>query len=109
MDALFLYLAKEYPSITFLGTYPGFVETDLLTATFPKWFVDFIYGSGKYLGIILSEKESGQRHVAILNHGKWNSNIIFYDHNLIPRYAHKSAYNIELQEWLLNYLKGLIK
>lgn len=109
MDAVFLHAAKLYPSLTFIGTYPGFVETDLLTATFPKWFVDFLYGAGKFLGIILSEAESGRRHLAILSHEKFNENVVFYDETPIARYAYNSAYDIELQIWLWSYLKNLVE
>lgn len=109
MDAIFLHASKLYPSITFIGTYPGFVETDLLTTTFPKWFVDFLFNAGKSIGIILSEKESGLRHSSILNHDKFVTNVIFFDDTPIARYAHSSAYNIELQHWLWNYLSNLVE
>lgn len=107
MDSIILRASQLYPEIKFVGTHPGFVETELLYSTFPKFIVDFAFAVGKQLGIILSELESGTRHAAILATPSLNS-LSFYDETPVGRLVTPKAVDEEFQGWIWSYLKSLL-
>jgi NAD(P)-dependent dehydrogenase (short-subunit alcohol dehydrogenase family) len=105
MDSILLRASHLNPEIKFIGTDPGFVETDLLYATFPKSLVDVALDLGRRIGLVLTEEQSGWRHVSILA-AKDLTPVSFYDEIPIGRRASPRADDEEFQSWLWNHLKS---
>jgi NAD(P)-dependent dehydrogenase (short-subunit alcohol dehydrogenase family) len=106
MDSLLLQAAQRYPEVSFVGSYPGFVETELLYSTFPQAVVDVALSLGKVMGLMLTEQESGERHVSILG-AEELTRVSFYDEVPVGRLVTPQAEETEFQSWLWNHLESL--
>lgn len=106
MDSILLRASRLNPEINFIGTHPGFVETELLYTTFPKALVDVALYLGKRIGLMINEEQSGLRHVSILA-TKDLTPVSFYDDVLIGRRPSTNADDEDFQTWLWNHLKSL--
>jgi NAD(P)-dependent dehydrogenase (short-subunit alcohol dehydrogenase family) len=104
MDAVLLQAAQRYPEVSFVGTYPGFVDTEILYSTFPKAVVDIALALGNAIRLLLTERESGARHVSILG-AKDLSKLSFYDEVPVGRLATPQAEDTDFQSWLWNHLQ----
>jgi hypothetical protein len=103
---------SEFQHVQFVGTYPGFVSTELMVSsnTAPKWLVKigFLLLSG--LNLVLTEEDTGLRHTSLLNaavNGSIKKQVAYFDHELVGRHGDELTSNVEFQEWLWSYLCSL--
>jgi NAD(P)-dependent dehydrogenase (short-subunit alcohol dehydrogenase family) len=108
MDSILLRASQLNRDVKFVGTHPGFVESELLYNTFPKPLVDAALVLGRWIGLVLSEQESGWRHASILG-ARDLTPVSFYDEIPNGRRPTLRADNEEFQTWIWNHLISLVE
>jgi len=92
-------VSKRFPQITFSGTFPGFIRTNLLDATFGSTIASFLYSITEFLNIVLTEIECGVQHVNILASEQARvAHFSLWDHFMIPRIGNKFNLDAALGE-----------
>lgn len=111
-------MATRHPEVSFVGTFPGIVATDLLDhGTFPKWLIPFVnralMGSGmetedcgKLHAIIISSSNAVRRPVtyfSVNQNGKSIKNV-----KLEGRFTSILAYDPGFREWVWSFLQATV-
>lgn len=118
MDSLLVHAATlpTYEGITFLGTCPGLVNTELLSSsgTAPQWLMSVLFALLDVSGVTITDVEAGLRHVSLLNassvtEGRIRINrVTFLDHEMVARVAHPLTTDNDFRQWLWTYLSSLL-
>lgn len=65
-DAFLSVASTKYDKISFVGTHPGLIDTELTRTTLPPWLETLKSILFRYSGVALSEEECGMIHAQIL-------------------------------------------
>lgn len=99
---IMLYQAScRLPQLTFAGTFPGLVVTDVTTPTLGETVTRSIGFLGKALGTMMSKEACGLNHTNILaSENIHRAPISFWDHLLKAREVHSKVKDEEFGCWL---------
>jgi len=105
-DTLLQQAAARMPNVTFVGTQPGIVATDVIRSTFPSWLADILQTLMKV--VALTENQAGQVHANILSSPNMaRRQVAYVDPNLQAREALRLAYDADFGSWLWTTLEGM--
>lgn len=111
-------MARHHPEVSFVGTFPGIVATDLLDhGTFPKWLIPFVNRAlnaagmepedcGKLHATIISSSNAVRRPVtyfSVNQNGKSITNV-----KLEGRFTSSLAYDPGFGEWVWFFLQATV-
>lgn len=106
MDSWLQGAAVRHPGISFIGTFPGIVGTDLVrtSKTFPSCLRPVLQFGQKL--IALSPEECGMLHVQILASPNASRRQVAYFNvmRLEGRLTHPLAYDESFREWVWSFL-----
>lgn len=105
-DAYLVAAAERYQPIRFIGTFPGKVDTEILTAsgTFPKWLGHHMLRSGPGR---LTEEECGENHAAILVSENVGRRPATFFYQKEARYTTPLAYDQDFHNWVMAWLDNM--
>jgi len=105
-DTVLQQAAVRMPNVTFVGTQPGIVATDVIRSTFPSWLADILQMLMKV--IAMTENQAGEVHANILSSPNLALRQVAYvDPNLQAREALRLAYDSDFGSWLWATLEGM--
>ena len=102
-DAMLMGLAKEYPKVSFIGTHPGIVVTNVISPTFPWFIVPFLKLS--MMPLARSEESIGWITAQILASTEAGKEITppkarFFNSMMEGRLGSTLAYDKAFVEWI---------
>jgi len=105
-DTVLQQAAARMPNVTFVGTQPGIVATDVIRSTFPSWLADILQTLMK--AVALTENQAGELHANILSSPNLaRRQVVYVDPNLQAREALRLAYDSDFGSWLWTTLEGM--
>jgi len=105
-DTVLQQAAARMPNVTFVGTQPGIVATDVIRSTFPPWLADILQTLMKV--VALTENQAGEVHANILSSPNLaRRQVAYVDPNLQAREALGLAYDPDFGDWLWKTLEGM--
>jgi len=108
-DAWLREASKAHPSMTFIGTMPGYVKTNVLVPTIGKTVSDIFLYIGELVGVVKKPEEVALKHLAILDYAKEvkRLNLSFWDHCLVARLANRIAGDDSYSTWIWKTLQNI--
>ncbi|KAK3263265.1 hypothetical protein CYMTET_27922 [Cymbomonas tetramitiformis] len=107
-DSMLYKASSEYPDVTFIGTFPGLVATDVTASTFGHLFAKIANFIAKLLRVMITPRECGLNHVNILASDKVKlRGLTFWDHYLQARELHEKIKETEFVEWNWSVLEKI--
>ena len=110
-DAWLQHMATQLPPRAILmGTFPGFLTSDVASSTFPPWLMPIIKCA--YAPISDSDEQMGLAHASILatNAVAGKRRVSYWAAPLLQaRQAHPLARDDEFCEWIYSHLEGLVE
>jgi len=108
-DAWLREAGKRHPSMTFIGTMPGVVKTNVLVPTVGKTVSDLIMKIGDFVGITQTIEYTALIHLAIMERVQYvkQLNVSFWDNYLEARMANSIAGNDDYSSWLWKTLEDI--
>jgi len=109
-DSFLLQASKQHPSLSFVGTFPGFIATDLVQATFGKTLANAANAAMAVLGVSMTEEECGVNHLNILADAQVRGKVgvSLWDHYLVPRTFSALSADPGYGDWLMKRLHAIV-
>eukprot|EP00457_Paulinella_chromatophora_P010438 gb/GEZN01010542.1/.p1 GENE.gb/GEZN01010542.1/~~gb/GEZN01010542.1/.p1 ORF type:complete len:360 (-),score=59.50 gb/GEZN01010542.1/:86-1165(-) len=106
-DALLLKAASQQadPTVRYIGTHPGVVDTELTAKTYPIWMHKIAFRMLGAMGLLSSPHATGLVHALILTAPLNDKVVSFWTEDGVPRRTHTQAYLPEVQDWLWEFLQ----
>lgn len=115
-DSWLQVMARRHHNVSFIGTFPGVVATDLLGhGTFPWWATPFINRVMKVVG--MEPEECGMLHATIISSPNAARRPATYfrvgntwlgSGKMEGRLANSPAYDAEFGQWVWSFLEGTV-
>ncbi|KAJ8602494.1 hypothetical protein CTAYLR_001241 [Chrysophaeum taylorii] len=104
-DAYLLAAATHLPArITYVGMFPGVVNTDVMLSTFPAWAVAILHALQRPISI--SEDETALTHLAVaMSPNCRRRRVSYWNYLLEARATHRLAYEADLADFVWNFLE----
>jgi len=106
MDALLQQAAARFPGVSFVGTQPGVVSTDIVRTTLPGWVANV--HSALMSSFALSEEGCGETHLQVLASPNVERRGASYFLFLEGRETQPLAYDEEFGTWAWSHLESLV-
>jgi len=108
-DAWLKEAAKRNSRMTFIGTMPGFVWTEVMVPTLGKCLSNFLMFCGELFRIVWIPESVASNHLSIIEYAMdvKRLNLSYWDHYLVARVANKIAGNNSYSEWLWETLENI--
>eukprot|EP00634_Sargassococcus_sp_CCMP2135_P015604 CAMPEP_0198671512 /NCGR_PEP_ID=MMETSP1467-20131203/86464_1 /TAXON_ID=1462469 /ORGANISM="unid. sp., Strain CCMP2135" /LENGTH=348 /DNA_ID=CAMNT_0044408313 /DNA_START=90 /DNA_END=1133 /DNA_ORIENTATION=- len=103
-DAYLQAAARRFPRVTFVGTHPGLVATDLPSSYFPPWFLPVFHAL--ITPFADDALDVGFLHLALAASSRrfFAGNVSYWNHLLEARPTHPLAYDQDLSEFVWKFL-----